>query len=54
MDRTKKLKCLMSVFLSVVTPYEAALSSCLYLTQFLMNFDQIFDSKSYDQALQTL
>ena len=33
-----------------VTPYEAALSNCLYLTQFLTNFGQILDSKYYDQA----
>ena len=34
----------------VVTPYEAALSNCLYLTEFLTDFGQILDSKSYDQA----
>ena len=33
-----------------VTPYEAALSNCLYLTEFLTDFGQILDSKSYDQA----
>ena len=33
-----------------VTPYEAALSNCLYLTQFLTDFGQIVDSKSYDKA----
>ena len=30
--------------------YDAALSNCLYLTQFLTDFGQILDSKSYDQA----
>ena len=30
--------------------YEAAVSNCLYLTQFLTDFGQILDSKSYDQA----
>ena len=30
--------------------YEAAVSNCLYLTQFLMDFGQILDYKSYDQA----
>ena len=33
-----------------VTPYEAALSNCIYLTEFLTDFGQILDSKSYDQA----
>ena len=37
-----------------VTPYEAALSNCLYLPQFLTDFGQILYSKSYDQAYQTL
>ena len=42
---------LMSVFLmSVVTPYQAALSNYLYLTEFLTDFGKILDSKSYDQA----
>ena len=27
-----------------------SLFNCLYLTQFLTNFSQILDSKSYDQA----
>ena len=49
MGRTKKLKSL-SVCLSVVTPYEAALSNCLYLIEFLTDFSQILDYKSYDQA----
>ena len=28
--------------------YEAAFCNCLYLTQFLTDFGQIFDYKSYD------
>ena len=32
-----------------VTPYEAALSNCLYLIQFLTDFGQILDYKSNDQ-----
>ena len=30
--------------------YEAALSNCLYLTQFWTDFGQLLDSKYYDQA----
>ena len=30
--------------------YEAALSNCIYLTQFSTDFGKILDSKSYDQA----
>ena len=33
-----------------VKPYETALSNCFYLTEFLTDFGQISDSKSYDQS----
>ena len=54
MGRTRKLKSPSFCLMSVVTPYEAALSNCLYLIEFLTDFSQILDSKSYDQAKQTL
>ena len=37
-----------------VCMYGVTTLNCLYLTQFLTDFGQILDSKSYDQALQTL
>ena len=37
-----------------VRPSGVTTLNCLYLTQFLTDFGQILDSKSYDQALQTL
>ena len=33
-----------------VTPYKAALSNCIYHTQFLTDIGKILDSKSYEQA----
>ena len=37
-----------------IRPSGVTTLNCLYLTQFLTDFGQILDSKSYDQALQTL
>ena len=39
----------LNVWVSDFLKYEAAVSNCLYLTQFLTDFGQILDSKSYDQ-----
>ena len=48
--RPSILKSPSDVRLCAVTPYEAALSNCIYLTQFLTDFGQILDYKSYGQA----
>ena len=39
-----------AAFFLLIKIYEAALSNWLYLTEFLTDFGQVLDSKSYDQA----